>query len=320
MLTTFAGRPGARNDDRICWIHAGTHKTGTTSIQAFLGENEPALAASGVLIPRTGRVDSALGAHHNVAWQLNGDPRFDAARGGVDALTEELADSGARCACISSEDFELLWNRTDGALTVLRAAIERAGFAPHVVVYLRPQSTYCVSMYAELVRDGYRVDFAEYLGDVVRLGTFRRGPHLGTAFDYPRLLGAFAAAFGAAAVHVRRYRESAADAALPAQFAALVAGRHAARQTYRFPRRLNTAPSSRDVLDALGKDAAAVAPGRRFAPLTAANTLALAARFWPGNVEVAHRFGAFVPPVPLGLDRIAERVRSPLAPLRLHRH
>ena len=38
---------------RVCYIHVGAHKTGTTSIQWFLQENRPELLESGYFVPES---------------------------------------------------------------------------------------------------------------------------------------------------------------------------------------------------------------------------------------------------------------------------
>jgi len=44
-----------------CIVHAGTHKTGTTTVQNILAAHRTQLAASGFLYPAMGR----KGKHHN---------------------------------------------------------------------------------------------------------------------------------------------------------------------------------------------------------------------------------------------------------------
>src|SRR5215475_7019106 len=54
---------------RICYVHVGPHKTGTTSIQWFLQENGPALLAHGYFVPES---ETKRGAHHALAEGLTG--------------------------------------------------------------------------------------------------------------------------------------------------------------------------------------------------------------------------------------------------------
>src|SRR5947207_13426836 len=54
---------------RVCYIHVGPHKTGTTSIQWFLQENRVELLKHGYLVPES---ETKRGAHHALAEKLAG--------------------------------------------------------------------------------------------------------------------------------------------------------------------------------------------------------------------------------------------------------
>ena len=54
---------------RICYIHVGPHKTGTTSIQWFLQENSAELLAYGYFVPES---ETKRGAHHMLAEGMAG--------------------------------------------------------------------------------------------------------------------------------------------------------------------------------------------------------------------------------------------------------
>lgn len=55
--------------NRVCYIHIGPHKTGTTSIQWFLKENRAELLKRGYFVPESG---SIRGGHHPLVRQLCG--------------------------------------------------------------------------------------------------------------------------------------------------------------------------------------------------------------------------------------------------------
>ena len=87
---------------RICYIHVGTHKTGTTSIQRFLALNRERFADAGVLLPRAGCDNSPeYVSHHQLAYELTRSAHFDPQYGGLDAIAEELKGSDAAVACLS---------------------------------------------------------------------------------------------------------------------------------------------------------------------------------------------------------------------------
>jgi hypothetical protein len=185
-----AGRP--------CYIHVGTHKTGTTSIQVFLASNRERFLSHGVFWPMAGsEYDPGVASHHELARELKQSADVDPDRRVLDAVADELRRTDARVACISSEDLTFVWDKP-AALVRLRDAVLAAGFEPRIVVYLRPQAQYCVAVYAE------------------------RGGGLGPPFDYARLLDAFAAVFGRNRIIARRYRTGAPDNALLFSFAQLL--------------------------------------------------------------------------------------------------
>jgi hypothetical protein len=269
---------------RICYLHIGTHKTGTTSIQAFLAANQDRLAQLGVLIPAAGRPSREFAGHHNVAWELRRDGRHDAALGGLNDVVRELRRSDAHTACLSSEDFELLYNVPE-AIPRLREAIEDAGFTARVVVALRPQAGYCERVYAEIRKHGFPLRFDDFVDDVVRMGTFVwpapppvRADQYGPPFDYAALLDRFAQAFGARALVVRRYRSGRDDAEMLRAILRLLVGRRAeAANSWVFPSRLNatTSPVS----------------------LSAVQLRRIAGRFAAASERLARRYGVVVPAI-----------------------
>jgi hypothetical protein len=280
----------------LCFLHVGTHKTGTTSIQAFLRDNEARFARRGVLVPRAGRGEDRAG-HHNLSQELLGASGFVEERGGLAALVAELARSDASRAVISSEDFSLL-SRSHQALVTLRDAIGAAGFAPTIIIYFRPQVSYCVSIYAEIVKNGNLKPFSRYLDELREHGSFLWNGVLGPLCRYDVLFERFAAVFGAEAIIVRRYRSSAPRNALLRSFARIVTGRRITFGGFTFPaERFNPSLSFRRVLAALG--AAAPEVDMRFAPLNLRETLALAREFAPANISLARRSGTWIPPVEL---------------------
>jgi hypothetical protein len=269
---------------RLCYIHVGTHKTGTTSIQAFLRDNDERFGAHGVLIPRAGRGEDAAG-HHNLTQELLTGNGFIAERGGLAEVAEELRRSDKPRACISSEDFSLV-SRSPEALHALRDAIQAAGFIPVIVVYLRPQVSYCISIYAEIVKNGYAKSLATYLAEIHEHGSFSWNGALGPLSRYDVLLDRFAAVFGERAMIVQRYRTTARKNALLRSFAWLVMGQRANLNSFRFPpERFNPSLSFQRVLRALGNDAEII--DMRFAPLGLRDTLELAAAFKDANQTVA---------------------------------
>ena len=192
-------------DARICYVHVGTHKTGTTSIQRFLAFNSGVLRCGDILIPETAR-PGAHDGHHNVPWELTGYVRFQPGDGGFDLLLAEIARAGARIVCISSEEFSLL--HSDGnALRRLRDGLASIGYQMRIVIYLRPQLDFARAMAAELLRQGSPRTLASVLDECLDFGAIGTAPRA-SLVEYDKLLDAFAAAAGRENLVVRAYPRS----------------------------------------------------------------------------------------------------------------
>jgi hypothetical protein len=304
-----------RQGQRRCFIHVGTHKTGTTSIQCFLSGNQERFNAARVFFPTAGREEDATIAHHQLAKELLGLPTFVPARGGLEAVARELECADADVACLSSEDFAFLYN-APRALSRLRDAIRDAGYAPRIIAYLRPQASYCSALYAENVRQGYRVSFERYFSDVLEFGTYTWSGGPGQPFDYSVFLDGFAAVFGSDAIIARTYRSGAGIKALPRSFAKLTLPSHYRADTFDIPKvRHNTSLDFGEVLRLLGVEHE-MTERLRFAPLDIGKAARLGARFLSSNIALARRFRVTVPalePLDIGLASPLRLTRSQTA-------
>lgn len=281
---------------RTCYVHIGTHKTGTTSIQGFLASNRERFANYGVCLPVAGTErDAGVVTHRQLARELRGDSAYDPAYGGLTEVCAELARSAARTACLSCEDFTFLYD-APAALTRLRDGIRAAGFEPRIVVYLRAQASYCTAVYAENVRHGYRIPFDRYFADVLERGCYVWDGGSGPPFDYNVLLDGFARVFGRDAIVARRYRSAAADNALLFSFARLLLPHGVDLHAFTVPPvRYNGSLTFDDVLRLLGQGSEAPAAPIRFTPLGIGQSLRLARRFAGPNLRLAARYGVVVP-------------------------
>lgn len=154
MLPTDPDRP-------TLFVHIGTHKTGTTSIQNFLRARALMLRECGIFVPTAGTL-SGVSGHHNIAWQVRNDPRYRINVSGIDELIAELKCSQASTAVISSEDFEYL-AQYPRELKSFDERLEAAGFTTKYLVYFRDVEAYARSLFCELES---RKSWADY--DVFR--------------------------------------------------------------------------------------------------------------------------------------------------------
>lgn len=208
----------------LCILHAGTEKTGSTSLQAFLRLNAAALAARNIWVPRALVVNPAEEEYNHIklstasrmsfaepdnlqkALGLRDMEAVAAHRAGMTAaLAAEHAGLGYSPAriIISSEHVH---SRLGAVEDLARA---RALLAPycgdfHLTLYLRRQDELARSVASMVLAHGAETcrlipDFNTPHGFDEILGV-ERG-----YFDYAGLLGRLEAVFGAAALHPRLY-------------------------------------------------------------------------------------------------------------------
>src|SRR5215469_3836293 len=91
---------------RICYIHVGPHKTGTTSIQWFLQENRDELLKDGYFVPEA---ETRRGAHHALAEGLAGLDVGKHREPLVARSVAAIAETSAQAIVISSEALEGLF-------------------------------------------------------------------------------------------------------------------------------------------------------------------------------------------------------------------
>ena len=166
-------------------IHIGTHKTGTSALQAFFGNRADELDTRGVHYLRSGR--AAGKAHHELSWAIR--ERHGAEISAWDAVRTELGANAAATQVISSEAF---WF-TDPA--GVKAQLGEAKDL-RIVMYLRRQDKYLQSLYKQTVAGGRRISFKQW-----REKFHFRG-------DYLSVVRQWADAFGKDALVIRPYERN----------------------------------------------------------------------------------------------------------------
>ena len=171
-------------------VHVGTLKTGSTTLQAALAGLGPDLRRLGIHVPAAGRGRDGCARHGDLRHALIGEGRVSPG-GAWDRLAEEMRRSTARRFVISDE-----WFASAHEPRVPRFI---AGFAASygldvdVVGYVRPQSQYFESRYAEMVKtNGEQLPF-----DLFCAASFFRRQARGHAWlNYRRAFAPWRAAFG----------------------------------------------------------------------------------------------------------------------------
>lgn len=155
---------------RKCFIHAGTHKTGTTSLQIVSNQRRQALRRHNYLYPSTGRPPEGPHGHHNLAWEISQDRRFRPEYGTLDDLVAVIDDEPQH-VILSSEDFECSVFHEDRFAEFLEHLRSR-DLDITFIVYLRNQVDYAQSLYQTMVTLGLPCTFAEFVGAIVDEGRF----------------------------------------------------------------------------------------------------------------------------------------------------
>jgi hypothetical protein len=142
---------------RICYIHVGPHKTGTTSIQWFLQENGAELLKHGYFVPES---ETKRGAHHALAEGLAGLDVGEHREPLVARSIAAIAETPAQAIIISSEALEgLLRNRQN--TEAFFNQIRELSLEPKLILFPRNQPQWINSSYASTVKSFRRSDSFE---------------------------------------------------------------------------------------------------------------------------------------------------------------
>jgi|SRR6267142_393875 len=155
---------------RICYIHAGPHKSGTTAIQCFLQENRPELLKHGYFVPESGTVH---GGHHALARKLCGQAVPDHQQSVDAAFVQMLYSTPCNAVVISSEHLEELLKNAASA-KVFFNRIRELNLEPKLILFPRNQSQLLNSRYAQVVQGFRRSEsFEAFVRAEIHHPTFR---------------------------------------------------------------------------------------------------------------------------------------------------
>jgi hypothetical protein len=139
---------------RICYIHVGPHKTGTTSIQWFLQENSAELLAHGYFVPES---ETKRGAHHALAEGLAGLNVGEHREPLVARSIAAMAETPARAIIISSEALEGLFRNRQTSKSFF-SRIQDLNLQPKLILFPRNQPQWINSSYSSMVTSFRRSD------------------------------------------------------------------------------------------------------------------------------------------------------------------
>jgi len=167
-------------------IHAGTHKTGSTTIQDTLFYNRRLLRQRGVVYPRVGQI----APHHNLVTEwVDLPPQYRARRSAREnwATLARAWGGGEQTVLVSSEEFSRLQPAVDfRSLRAFTDAFDRRRLA----CVFRSQLGYIQSIYLQVTKGQAFVDFDYFVRQCLVLGYAT-----GLPLDYNLLLDRMLAGF-----------------------------------------------------------------------------------------------------------------------------
>lgn len=173
------------------YIHIGTHKTGTTSIQYYLNYRKDEMLAQGILVPDAGKTsDSVYSGNHRLAWAVDlrkGETTTES----WDQLAEIMNSVVHEKTVISSEAFcKLSIDKVRQVKELLK------GHEVFIIVYFRNYKTYIRAIYSQVIKDHTETrSFPRYINST------------GDWMNYDRILRNWGGNFGYDHLVVRVYDE-----------------------------------------------------------------------------------------------------------------
>ncbi len=189
---------------KTIFLHIGSHKTATTTIQFNVNNQRDRLLTYGYLYPESCVVGE--GGHHNIAWQLRDARRYSPAYSTIEDLLTEIENTVASKIIISSEE---LLRITHAQTQHLARYLEP--YNVKIIVYLRRQDLFLQSQWVQLLKMGWKLpDFETWIADKMY-----PWPHL---LDYKVSLGEWAQIFGPEHIVVRPFESSQLDSDIVTDF------------------------------------------------------------------------------------------------------
>lgn len=149
-------------------LHIGTKKTGTTTLQTILGANRNKLLSLGYYYPKAGITASTQG-HHMLAWALEGKGhRVEISTGKKFDLTTVWQDFLSEVKSVDVDNIilstEYLATITD-TQKIQSVKNYFSNYKINIILCVRRQDSYMLSLYAEAVKAGYGKSFRKFFED-----------------------------------------------------------------------------------------------------------------------------------------------------------
>lgn len=184
-------------------LHAGSPKTGTTSLQVFMDRNREALLDRGVLYPRTGIAPPPVPKHQwMISTLMNGD-----ARGFTDLFEQAAAEArpDTHTMMLSSEGlFHRWWDFQESGLEALQHCC--ASFETSIWLFLREPVSFSRSFYIQTLKNPQGA--GPCYGEDMPLAQMLRHPRFAIHLDYIGYIRSVEKVMGAASVRPFQYRSN----------------------------------------------------------------------------------------------------------------
>jgi hypothetical protein len=166
------------------FIHIGTHKTGSTSLQHFFLQNRLNLIKQGFLYPEIGIKNAG---HHKIAWVARNGNESNRLKNIIARIKIQAERADCENVILSSEEFEFVHH-----LEPLKAAL--AGHHCKIIVFIRRQDTLLESEYNQHVK----MPSIKYADSIFK---FHFDHDFSQRFNYKHLCDIWSQTFGQENIH-----------------------------------------------------------------------------------------------------------------------
>lgn len=180
------------------YLHIGLPKTGTTTLQHFMWENQAVFEKNGICFPDFGLRYPGINRFRNAHFLVPYFKKTD--EGAHESVFHQLAQLGKRFDRILLSD-EVLWrigDRRPEFWTQIKEAFRQNGLSLQVIVYLRRQDNFLLSLYRQRIK-GARTSlpFYDYLNTLQK--------HY--PLDYSAYMDMLSDTLGRENIHIRVYEK-----------------------------------------------------------------------------------------------------------------
>ena len=194
---------------KVLYLHIGTPKTATSSIQKFLCDNRKILEQHGYCFPKLPHKYPYVSSNRNAHFML-GDTNSPDQQANMQEKTDDLLEGLGRVRdCFKKYDFviltdEDLWRASSYSrkelFPYLKQEAMQQGYQIKIIVYLRRQDKYLISLWNQNIKRASRPCLQQINDYMVRLQKKAK-----LVLDYAAKLDSIAELFGKENLIVRRF-------------------------------------------------------------------------------------------------------------------